>query len=182
MRTGAKIGLTFWDQISDNYNYQQLANNWALLEYHDHTPGRGVPVGPGGLATGAVLSASIASGAVGTQHLNFTPGQIAAWTSIVPNLTTNVIAGSGSYTPSVRLEGKGDVVRFKGVIQNNTGGAIGSGSTILTLPIVYRPTAAVTLNISGATLAITTGGVISLSVSWANAALLYLDGLTFTTS
>lgn len=186
MRTGAKIGLVFWDQISDNYNYQQLANNWALLEYHDHTPGRGVPVGPGGLATGAVLAASIASGVIGTQHLNFTPGRIGSWTSIVPNLASGVVGVGGYYTPSVRLEGNGDIVRFKGSVQNTSGGTLTSGSTILTLPTGFRPASTVALNSNvGGTACwvyIAPSGVMTLSQSAANTQSLILDGLTFTLS
>lgn len=182
MRTGAKIGLVLWDQAVDDYNYQQLANNWALLEYHDHTPGRGVPIGPGGLGAGSVLASSIAAGVVGTQHLNFTPGQIGSWTSIVPNLVTNVVAVSGAYTPSVRYEGKSDVVKFKGAIQNNTGGTISSGTTICNIPLSYRPLLTVYLNVNGGALTISSSGVVAPLFGWTNSSIIPLDGLTFTTS
>jgi hypothetical protein len=64
------MGLTSWDDADDNYDYQQLANNWQLVDFHDHTPSRGVPIPPGGLGAGAVLSQNIASGVIGAQHLS----------------------------------------------------------------------------------------------------------------
>lgn len=69
-RTTTKMGLTSWNQGEDNYSYEQLANNWQLIDFHDHSPGRGVPVAPGGLAPGAVLSQNIAANVVGVQHLS----------------------------------------------------------------------------------------------------------------
>lgn len=70
MLTTTKMGLTSWNQADDNYDYQQLANNWQLVDFHDHTPGRGVPIPPGGLGAGAVLSQNIAAGIIGSQHLS----------------------------------------------------------------------------------------------------------------
>jgi hypothetical protein len=70
MRTTAKMGLTSWDQPTDPYNYAQLAQNWQILDYHDHTPGKGSPIAAGGLAPGAVLSNSLAANIVGVQHLS----------------------------------------------------------------------------------------------------------------
>jgi hypothetical protein len=70
MRTTTKMGLTSWDTVEDNYDYQQLANNWQIVDFHDHSPGRGVPIPPGGIGSGAVLSQNIAAGVVGLQHLN----------------------------------------------------------------------------------------------------------------
>lgn len=69
-RTTTKMGLTSWNEGDDNYSYEQLANNWQLIDFHDHTPGRGVPVAPGGLASGAVLQQNIAAGVIGIQHLS----------------------------------------------------------------------------------------------------------------
>lgn len=68
--TTSKMGLTSWNLADDDYDYQQLANNWQIVDFHDHTPGRGVPVGPGGIGTGAVLSQNIAAGVVNSQHLS----------------------------------------------------------------------------------------------------------------
>lgn len=70
MRTTTKMGLTSWDQADDSYDYQQLANNWQLVDFHDHTPGRGIPIPPGGLGAGAVLQQNIAAGVIGSQHLS----------------------------------------------------------------------------------------------------------------
>jgi hypothetical protein len=72
MRTTPQMGLTSWDQAGDFYNYAQLAGNWSIVDFHDHSPGKGTPVSAGGLAPGAVLSQSIAAGVVGVQHFNQT--------------------------------------------------------------------------------------------------------------
>lgn len=70
MRTTPKLGLYSWDQPDDLYNFEQLAANWQILDFHNHTPGNGVPIGAGGLDVGAVIADSIASGVVGLQHLS----------------------------------------------------------------------------------------------------------------
>lgn len=63
------MGLTSWDQPTDNYNYAQLAGNWQIVDFHDHSPGRGVQIPAGGLGAGSVVSSNIANGQVGLQHL-----------------------------------------------------------------------------------------------------------------
>jgi hypothetical protein len=35
-------GLRVWDQLLDDYDHDQLADNWFKVDMHDHTPGRGV--------------------------------------------------------------------------------------------------------------------------------------------
>ena len=64
------MGLTSWDQPKDPYNYAQLAGNWQIVDFHDHTAGNGVPIPAGGLGSGAVTSQAIAAGVIGLQHLN----------------------------------------------------------------------------------------------------------------
>lgn len=58
------MGLTAWDSTSDLFNHTELANNWDLVDEHDHTSGKGVQVGVGGIANSAVTGATIASNAV----------------------------------------------------------------------------------------------------------------------
>jgi hypothetical protein len=171
------MGLYTWNKPLDPYDYVQLTDNWNRVDYHDHTPGRGVQI----------PSAGIAPGAVGPLQLSFVASQIGSWTSLVPYLTAGVVAGTGGYAPSVRIEGNNDVVRFKGFITNSSGSAIGAGSTIIALPASLHPTASVTMNISSGTAAgwmnITTSGNLSISgFSFANGGSLVLDGLTYTLS
>lgn len=112
-----------------------------------------------------------------------------AWTALT--LASGVIAASGEYVPSVRLEG--DVVRLKGAMQNNTGGNITAGATWATIPASpagLRPTVGTNLVIPAAlstsTLATNFGignnGLIWLTQALGNGAQVYLDGVTFTTS
>jgi hypothetical protein len=81
------MGLTSWDQPTDPYNYAQLAQNWQILDYHDHTPGKGSPIAAGGLAAGAVLSNSIAANVIGVQHLS---------AALASNVGLNVTGSVGS--------------------------------------------------------------------------------------
>jgi hypothetical protein len=59
--TSAKMGLRIWNLLTDLYDHSQLADNWAKVDYHDHSPGKGVQVPTEGLADGAVTSAKLAS-------------------------------------------------------------------------------------------------------------------------
>lgn len=70
MRTTVKMGLASWDQPTDKYNYAQLAGNWQVVDFHDHSPGRGVPIPAAGLGAGSVTANAMASGAVGAQNLS----------------------------------------------------------------------------------------------------------------
>jgi hypothetical protein len=94
MRTTVKLGLASWDQPTDNYNYAQLAGNWQILDFHDHSPGRGVPVTAGGLATGAVTANAMAAAAVGSQNLTAALAQDLGLNSgsVVGRGVTNVAA------------------------------------------------------------------------------------------
>jgi microcystin-dependent protein len=86
MENTPKMGLTAWDDLVDPYDYQQFANNWNIVDFHDHTPGRGVQIPYGGIAPGAVGLAQLASdvpiiryGLLGNRSLVIplpTPGQM----------------------------------------------------------------------------------------------------------
>lgn len=61
----SKMSLATWDAISDPYSYEQLSNNWLIVDQHDHSPGRGVQIaGPG-----------IANYSIGLQHVGNTLAQ-----------------------------------------------------------------------------------------------------------
>lgn len=66
-----KMSLVTWDNIEDAYDFEQLAGNWQKLDFHDHSPGRGVPIASGGLALGSVTSNAIASGAVTASKVGY---------------------------------------------------------------------------------------------------------------
>jgi hypothetical protein len=59
--TSAKMSLRVWNLLTDLYDHAQLADNWAKIDYHDHSPGKGVQVPTEGLADGAVTSPKLAS-------------------------------------------------------------------------------------------------------------------------
>lgn len=61
MRTSAKLGLRIWNLFLDPYDHEQLADNWAKVDAHDHSPGRGVLIPTEGLALEAISFPLIAA-------------------------------------------------------------------------------------------------------------------------
>src|SRR5271167_2456302 len=55
MRTSSKMGLRIWNLLLDNYDHEQLADNWAKVDAHDHSPGRGVLIPSEGIADQAII-------------------------------------------------------------------------------------------------------------------------------
>lgn len=66
MNTTQNMGLLAWDLGSDSYDHNQLANNWVVLDTHNHNPaqGGGAQIGSGGLQDLSVTTAKIANNAV----------------------------------------------------------------------------------------------------------------------
>lgn len=60
--TSTKMGLRIWNLLSDLYDHTQLADNFAKIDFHDHSPGRGVLIPTEGLADAAVTAAKLATG------------------------------------------------------------------------------------------------------------------------
>lgn len=58
------LGLKLWNLPTDRYNSQELAENFAKLDQHNHTPGQGEPIGVNGLADGAVTTTKLQDGSV----------------------------------------------------------------------------------------------------------------------
>jgi len=56
-----KMSLTGWNQLTDPYDHTQLFDNFSKIDFHDHSPGRGVLIPTEGIADGAVTSAKLAS-------------------------------------------------------------------------------------------------------------------------
>lgn len=59
--TTAKMGLRVWNLLTDLYDHAQLADNWAKVDYHDHSPGKGVQIPTEGIADAAITGAKLAS-------------------------------------------------------------------------------------------------------------------------
>lgn len=64
MITTPNMSLTAWDQATDPYDHNQLATNWAIVDQHDHTTGKGVQIPTAGIQDGAITAAKIAPGAI----------------------------------------------------------------------------------------------------------------------
>lgn len=60
--TTPKMVLKVWNLLTDPYDHDQLADNWAKIDQHDHTSNRGVQVPTEGIFDGAITSAKLATG------------------------------------------------------------------------------------------------------------------------
>lgn len=60
--TTPKMALRRWDQLSDLFSHDQLSDNWAKIDFHDHTPGRGVQIPTEGIFDGAITVTKLATG------------------------------------------------------------------------------------------------------------------------
>lgn len=63
------MGLTKWDLASDPYDHNQLAANFGAIDTHDHSAGKGVKIGSGGIANSAIINALLAANAVTTDKI-----------------------------------------------------------------------------------------------------------------
>jgi hypothetical protein len=52
-------GLRVWDQLLDDYDHDQLADNWFKMDMHDHTPGRGVQLTTQSIAPNSIAENQI---------------------------------------------------------------------------------------------------------------------------
>ena len=48
------MGLTAWNSVTDVWSHEQLANNFRMLDEHDHSGGKGRQVPTGGIEDGAI--------------------------------------------------------------------------------------------------------------------------------
>ncbi len=55
------MSLRIWNLLLDPYDHEQLADNWAKVDAHDHSDGRGVLIPTEGLALEAVTFPILAS-------------------------------------------------------------------------------------------------------------------------
>lgn len=64
-----RMSLKVWNAASDPYDHEQLADNHLKLDQHDHSEGRGVPIGGAGIQEGAITSTHIYPGSLGVDSL-----------------------------------------------------------------------------------------------------------------
>lgn len=94
----AYMGLRVWDQLSDKFDHDQLAQNWAKVGAHDHTSGKGTQIPTGGIADQAVTNAKIADATIGSAKLSAEAlSTIATATSLPPGL---IVPYSGVVVPA----------------------------------------------------------------------------------
>lgn len=111
------MGIRVWDLPDDDFDSDELANNWMAIDAHDHTTGKGLQIPTGGIQnlavtsaklaemavttgkinTDAVTQAKIANAAVGTPELidlNVTTAKLADGAVTGPKLADNSVSGS----------------------------------------------------------------------------------------
>src|SRR3954467_12444835 len=64
-----RMSLKIWNAGQDPYDHEQLADNWLKLDQHDHSQGRGTPIGSDGIREGAITSVHIYPGAIGADAI-----------------------------------------------------------------------------------------------------------------
>lgn len=188
------MALEIWDQGEDLYNHLQLANNWAKVDAHDHTPGRGVrlttesyedeSITGNKLAANSVTSAKIVDGTIKAADLEANL-LIGAWQNV-----TYVAAVEAVTEVGVRKE-IGGVVRLRGSISPKAGKTIAANKTLFTVPAACIPTVA---SFPVAILQETGAGGEPIEVTWLHITntgtvltkriinetdQLYLDGITY---
>jgi hypothetical protein len=65
MITSPNMGLLIWNSSTDAYNSEEQAENWAKVDQHDHTPGKGTLITTGAIADAAITGAKLAPDAFG---------------------------------------------------------------------------------------------------------------------
>jgi hypothetical protein len=64
MITTPSMGLKRWDQPNDVFSYTELSDNFAAIDVHDHSSGKGVQISTGGIANLAIDNTKLANSAV----------------------------------------------------------------------------------------------------------------------
>lgn len=57
-----RMSLSIWNAPGDPYDHEQLADNFLKLDQHDHTMGKGAPIGSSAISAGAIQSSHFAAG------------------------------------------------------------------------------------------------------------------------
>jgi hypothetical protein len=116
MRTSAKMGLRIWNLLLDPYDHEQLADNWAKVDAHDHSPGRGVLIPTEGIANEAIafplIAASVfpeVSAEGGALEL------VAAEEKALAGGPTLTVPATGTYEIGLTLTGQSKVATIAGM-------------------------------------------------------------------
>jgi hypothetical protein len=139
MRTSSKLGLRIWNLLLDPYDHEQLADNWAKVDAHDHSPGRGVLIPTEGIAKEAIIGELIAKETLINENLSadlkaeLVPG---AWTTL-ESVNASLKAVASFATPEVRVEQNGARAYLCGVYEVTA--EIITGAALFTVPLAMRP-------------------------------------------
>jgi hypothetical protein len=150
------MSLFSWDLAEDDYNHAQLSANWQNIDFHDHSPGRGVQISGSGIAPGSIASAHLASdlaplvglvanGASLTEGLDAAKGAASAaprrvwyqatWQQSVASaslasifLNGNQLLQAGQGSPQVQEVGRGTDVALNAQLASSQLGLINGGT------------------------------------------------------
>ncbi len=100
--TSPNLGLRIWNLQTDPYDHSQLADNWAKLDEHDHSSGKGKQIPTGGIADGAITAPKIDPSALPTLSLSDSSVTTA---KLAPNSVTTAKIGTGQVTSGTILDG-----------------------------------------------------------------------------
>ena len=67
--TAPNMGLKVWNLLNDPYDHSQLADNWAKVDQHNHTEGKGVQIPTAGIENGAISGSKIGAGQISGEKL-----------------------------------------------------------------------------------------------------------------
>lgn len=91
------MGLRIWNLPTDPYDSQQLADNLAKIDQHDHTFGKGALIGTPAIEDGAITADKLAPGAIPIFTIpnnSITPDQITFGDKLALNDTTHARRGA----------------------------------------------------------------------------------------
>lgn len=88
------MGLKIWNLLTDLFSHTDLANNFAILDAHNHSNGQGVQIPTGGLAPGAVTNAILSSALAQSASVNLA-GQTAKGFVSIPTTGTRTSTSYG---------------------------------------------------------------------------------------
>jgi hypothetical protein len=58
------MGLLIWNLDTDSFQSEELANTLIKVDLHDHTEGKGAPIGTAAIADGAITPEKLAAGVI----------------------------------------------------------------------------------------------------------------------
>lgn len=172
--TSTKMGLRIWNLLTDLYDHVQLADNWAKVDYHDHSPGKGVQIPTEGIADGAItgpkLSTAIDPSGAYTSYKSLKMGaaQISTATAtgiygmnesmVAATLLTAVPQAAWHFDPAdFMATSRSTKLRVKCTITSSTATAPGVNFTVSMYPVTAVAAGVLTLGAavtnSGAVLA-----------------------------